>query len=292
MGEPWHWCGRRKAARRLIVRSSNYTLYGDMSARVMRVLADFSPDLEIYSIDEAFLGMAGFEPCLEAHARDASAATVLQWTGIPVSVGIAATKTLAKVANHRAKKDASCEGVCMLLEEAAIDAELGRLPLTDIWGIAGRLARRLTDLGITSPLILKRTDARFVRERFSVTLERTVRELQGIPCIALDEAPPDRKTVMASRSFGKRVTSRVEMEEAVASYVARAAEKLRRQNLAAGSAWCSCRPTPFARRMRNMRASRPCSFLWRQPIRASSRGPRNAASARSGARDFGTRKPA
>lgn len=123
--------------------------------------------------------------------------------------------------------------------------ELARLPLAEIWGIAGRLARRLTDIGITSPLALKQTDARFIRERFSVTLERTVRELQGIPCIALEEAPPDRKTVMASRSFGKLVTAKHEMQEAVASYAARAAEKMRRQNLAAGRLMVFVQINPF-----------------------------------------------
>ena len=158
----------------------------------------------------------------------------MQWTGIPVSVGIAATKTLAKVANHRAKKDPACQGVCVMLDDAAIDAELARLPLTEIWGIAGRLSRRLEDLGITTPLQLKQTDPRFIRERFSVTLERTGRELRGIPCIALEHAPADRKSVMASRSFGKPVTVRHELEEAVASYATRAAEKMRRQNLAVG----------------------------------------------------------
>ena len=186
------------------MRSSNYTLYGDMRARVMRILADFTPELELYSIDEAFLDLAGFEQRLETHARTLRQ-RVLQWTGIPVSVGIAATKTLAKVANHRAKKDQASAGVCVMLDDAAIDAELGRLPLTGIWGIAGRLARRLTALGIETPLALKQTDARFIRERFSVTLERTVRELQGTPCIALEEAPPDRKTIVASRSFGRRM---------------------------------------------------------------------------------------
>jgi DNA polymerase V len=244
MGEPWHLLRERISARILRMRSSNYTLYGDMSGRVMRILADFTPELELYSIDEAFLGFGGFETRLEAHGR-ALRQRVLQWTGIPVSVGIAATKTLAKVANHRAKKDPACAGVCVMLEEAAIDAELARLPLTDIWGIAGRLARRLTELGITTPLALKQTDARFVRERFSVTLERTVRELQGIPCIALEDAPPDRKTIMASRSFGRLVTTRPEMEEAVASYATRAAEKLRRQHLAAGRLMVFVQTNPF-----------------------------------------------
>jgi DNA polymerase V len=244
MGEPWRMLRERLGADVPLMRSSNYTLYGDMSARVMRILADFTPELELYSIDEAFLGLAGFERQLETHAREMRR-RVLQWTGIPVSVGIAATKTLAKVANHRAKKDPSCAGVSVMLDGAAIDAELARLPLTDIWGIAGRLARRLTDAGIATPLALKQTDARFIRERFSVTLERTVRELQGTPCIALEEAPPDRKTIMASRSFGRMVTERCEMEEAVASYASRAAEKLRRQDLAAGRIMVFVQTNPF-----------------------------------------------
>jgi DNA polymerase V len=243
MGEPWHVVRERIDARRLSMRSSNYTLYGDMSARVMRILAEFTPELEVYSIDEAFLGLGGFEH-LEAHARELRR-RVPQWTGIPVSVGIAFTKTLAKVANHRAKKDPACAGVCVMLDETAIDAELGRLPLADVWGIAGRLARRLMDLGITTPLILKHTDARFIRERFSVTLERTVHELRGDACIMLEHALPDRKTIMASRSFGKRVTARREMEEAVASYAARAAEKMRRQHLAVGRLMVFVQTNPF-----------------------------------------------
>jgi nucleotidyltransferase/DNA polymerase involved in DNA repair len=119
------------------------------------------------------------------------------------------------------------------------------MPLTDIWGIAGRLAWRLTELGIDTPLALKKTDARFIRERFSVTLERTVRELQGTPCIALEEAPPDRKTIMVSRSFGRMVTDRREMEEAIASYASRAAEKMRRQDLAAGRIMVFMQTNPF-----------------------------------------------
>jgi DNA polymerase V len=244
MGEPWHKVRERVDGRQLRMRSSNYTLYGDMSARVMRVLAAFTPELELYSIDEAFLGLAGFEHRLETHARELRR-RVLQWTGIPVSVGIAITKTLAKVANHRAKKDPACAGVCVMVDAAAIDTELARLPLTDIWGIGSRLAQRLIDLGVTTPLALKQTDARFVRERFSVTLERTVRELQGMPCIALEEAPPDRKTIMASRSFGKLATTRHEMEEAVASYATRAAEKMRRQSLAAGRVMVFVQTNPF-----------------------------------------------
>jgi DNA polymerase V len=244
MGEPWHAVRERIGLQDLRMRSSNYTLYGDMSARVMRVLAASTTDLELYSIDEAFLGLGGFEHRLETHARELRA-RVMQWTGIPVSVGIATTKTLAKVANHRAKKDLACHGVCVMLDETSIDAELARLPLTDIWGIAGRLGRRLADIGITTPLALKQADARFIRERFSVTLERTALELRGIPCMALEDTPATRKSVMASRSFGRLVTARREMEEAVASYAARAAEKMRRQNLTVGRLMVFVQTNPF-----------------------------------------------
>src|SRR4051812_43996641 len=204
-----------------------------MSARVMSTIAGFTPDLEIYSIDEAFLGLGGFEARLDCHAR-ALRRTVLQWTGIPVSVGIAPTKTLAKVANRRAKKDLAAGGVFVLMDEAAIDAELAGMRLTDLWGVAHRLARRLTALGITTPLALKQADPRFIRERFNVVLERLVLELRGVACILLEEAPPDRKSVMASRSFGRTVDTQAELQEAVATYTTSAAEKLRRQGLAAG----------------------------------------------------------
>jgi DNA polymerase V len=234
MGEPWHLCRQRFAASGVIVRSSNYTLYGDMSARVMRVLAGFTPNLEIYSIDEAFLSFAGFETRLERHARTLRA-TVLQWTGIPVSVGIAPTKTLAKLANRLAKKDPSCEGVCLLLDATRQDDALGRIELTDLWGVAGRLADRLRALGILTPLDLKRADPRFLRERLSVVMQRMALELRGIPCIPLEQITPDRKSLVASRSFGRPVASRDELAESVAVFTSRAAEKMRRQNLATAS---------------------------------------------------------
>ena len=231
MGAPWHLNRERFAREGVIVRSSNYTLYGDLSARVMRVLADFTPELEVYSIDEAFLGLSGFEHRLEAHAR-ALRATVLQWTGIPVSVGIAPTKTLAKAANRTAKKDPTSGGVALLLTTAAQELALGRMELTDLWGVARRTAEKLIALGITTPLQLRDADPRFLRERFSVVLERTVHELRGTPCIAFEDVAPNRKSIVASRSFGRPVQLATEMAEAVATYTARAAEKMRRQGLA------------------------------------------------------------
>src|SRR5262249_19031280 len=141
----------------VIVRSSNYSLYGDMSARVMKILASATPNIEIYSIDEAFLGLRGFEDRLEAHARTLRA-TVMQWTGIPVSIGIAPTKILAKVANRFAKKDADARGVRVIMTDAEQEQMLARMELTDLWGIASRLAKRLAKLGIRSPLDLKHAD--------------------------------------------------------------------------------------------------------------------------------------
>jgi DNA polymerase V len=231
MGAPWHLHKGRFADSGVIVRSSNYTLYGDMSTRVMDVLSRFTSDLEIYSIDEAFLRLSGFGARLERHVR-ALRAAVLQWTGIPVSVGIAPTKTLAKLANHVAKNDEKHGGAVLLLDEAAQDAVLARIELTDLWGVAGRLAQRLKAIGIHTPLDLKNSDPWVIRERLGVVTMRLALELRGVPCLNLEREIPDRKSIMASRSFGRPVTGLADMREAVASYAARAAEKLRRQHLA------------------------------------------------------------
>lgn len=231
MGDPWHLNKSKFAKHGVIVRSSNYTLYGDLSARVMTILRTFTPNLEVYSIDEAFLDLNGFTD-LEAHARHLRA-TVLQWTGIPVSVGIAPTKTLAKVANRTAKKQPGRGGVCLLLNEADQTAALADLALTDLWGVAGRMAARLNKLGITTPLQLRDAEPDHIRTQLGVVMERMVLELRGTPCHAMVERNPDNKSIIASRSFGRPIIQRHELEEAVSSHVERAAEKLRRQKLAA-----------------------------------------------------------
>ncbi len=255
MGDPWHLVKDRHVGSGIVVRSSNYTLYGDLSARVMRVLSDFTPELEVYSIDEAFLGFGGFEDRLEAHARQLRA-TVLQWTGIPVSVGIAPTKVLAKVANRTAKKDHASGGVCVLLTREAQDAALGRLELTDLWGVAGRLAERMRAIGITTPLQLRDADPRMVRQSFSVVIERMVHELNGMPCLDLERHSPDRKSIMATRSFGRPVALRRELEAAVATFVARAAEKMRRQGLATPSLIVFCHTNRYRPDQRQYGATR------------------------------------
>jgi DNA polymerase V len=214
----------------VIVRSSNYSLYGDMSARVMRILGTFTPHLEIYSIDEAFLGLQGFGN-LERHAR-AIRAQLLQWTGLPVSIGIAPTKTLAKVANRLAKKDPDANGVRLVVTREEQEAALTQLQLTDLWGVAARLAKRLNAIGITTPLDLRNADPQTLRQHAGVVMERMSLELKGIPCHRLTELVPQNKSIMVSRSFGKPITQRHELEQAVSSYTERAAAKMRRQNLA------------------------------------------------------------
>ena len=251
---------------------------------------DFTPELEVYSIDEAFLDLSGFEHRLEAHAR-ALRAIVLQWTGIPVSVGIAPTKTLAKAANRTAKKDPTSGGVALLLTTAAQELALGRMELTDLWGVARRTAEKLIALGITTPLQLRDADPRFLRERFSVVLERTVHELRGTPCIAFEDVTPNRKSIVASRSFGRPVLRPTEMAEAVATYTARAAEKMRRQGLATAN-------LDRVRRDQPVSVRRPAAL--RQPGGAAARRdgrhrqahqpPRCAVWPRSGAAGSATRR--
>ncbi|WP_298962633.1 Y-family DNA polymerase [uncultured Methylobacterium sp.] len=233
MGDAYHLRKREFADWGVQVFSSNYTLYGDISARVMRVLSEFTPDLEVYSIDEAFLGLAGFaDP--EGHGRGLRA-TVARQTGIPVCVGIASTKTLAKVANRTAKKDLARGGVCLLDTEEAQTEALSKLALDDIWGIGGRLAPKLVALGITTPLELRAADPVMIRQRFNVVVQRTVLELKGIACLDLERDSPDSKTICSARSFGRSVERFDELAEALTTYVSRSAEKLRRQRLAAAA---------------------------------------------------------
>ncbi len=254
MGDPWHLNKEKFAKHGVIVRSSNYTLYGDLSGRVVTVLRAFTPDLEVYSIDEAFLSFEGFSQ-LDQHARTLRA-TVLQWTGIPVSVGIAPTKTLAKVANRTAKKTAAMEGVCNLMAPSDQELALSQLGLTDLWGVAGRLAAKLEALGIKTPLQLRDADPSWLREHMGVVMERMALELRGTPCQALTLAVAHNKSIIASRSFGQAVTQRHELEQAVAMHISRAAEKLRRQGLVAGVVMVFVTTNPFRPQDRQYVASR------------------------------------
>lgn len=214
--------------------SSNYALYGDMSARVQEVLERYSPEVERYSIDECFLGLRGDRESLLEQAQDIRR-TVRQWTGIPVCVGLAATKTLAKVANRLAKKRPGSGGVWMFDDPAAIEAELGRLDVGDVWGIGRRNAAKLRRLGVETALDLTRRPNDWVRSVLTVCGLRTVMELQGLPVIPFEAEPPTAKSVTCSRSFGRRVSDLNDLEEALATFVQRAAEKLRIRKLEAGA---------------------------------------------------------
>jgi DNA polymerase V len=231
MGAPLHEQQEVIRKHGVHVFSSNYTLYGDMSARVMSILRDEVPSIEVYSIDEAFLQLpANFT---EEQAR-ALRSKVLQWTGIPVCIGIGSTKLLAKLANRHAKKNKTLTGgVFDLGNYWDPDGIMAATPTDGLWGVGKNLALRLKGMSVTTALEFKQADPAAVRKSMGVIGERMLRELNGIPCLDLEEMPPDRKGVMASRSFGSPVEALEELEEALANHVARASEKIRRFGLLA-----------------------------------------------------------
>jgi DNA polymerase V len=220
------------------VLSSNYALYGDMSHRVMQVLAQFSPDLEVYSIDEAFLGFDGFEHIDLMEYGLQIKARVLQWTGIPVSVGIGCTKVLAKLANRVAKK--SQTGVYTEPENA-----LATTAVDDIWGIGRKWGKWLIDRGITNALQFRDADPELIRKKLGIVGVRLQLELQGKSCLPLELCPQPKQNTCVSRSFGKPVTTKQELKEAVAFHTSKAAEKLRAQKQIATALSVFARSSPF-----------------------------------------------
>ncbi|MEQ9617744.1 MAG: Y-family DNA polymerase [Deltaproteobacteria bacterium] len=209
--------------------SSNYTLYADMSHRVHEVLSQFSPHIENYSIDESFLSLDGFgKTNLTAYGREIRA-EVLRWTGIPVSVGIGPTKTLAKIANKLAKKNKMCQGVLDITDHPRLDDFLASVEVEDVWGVGWQYTKLLSRHGIKTAHDLKNAYDGFIRKNMTVQGLRTVWELRGQSCIDLEEAIPDKKEIVSSRSFGKDVEDYTEVSEAIATYATRAAEKLRAQ---------------------------------------------------------------
>ncbi|MEQ1696160.1 MAG: Y-family DNA polymerase [Hyphomicrobiaceae bacterium] len=244
MGAPFHLIQDDIRRHNIVVRSSNYALYGDMSHRVMTVLRRFAPAMEVYSIDEAFMDVDGIEPeRLQILLTDLRA-QVRQWTGIPVSIGVAPTKTLAKVANRVAKKGT---GVHVLPNQTAVADALGKMEVSDIWGVGSRLTKKLQPMGITTALHLRNADPALIRQQFGVVLERTVHELRSTTCIGLEHVPAPRQSLMVSRSFGTRVTSLQELEQAVATFASRAAEKLRSDRLATAAIDVFVMTSPFSK---------------------------------------------
>jgi len=207
--------------------SSNYTLYGDVSARVMRTLEQFSPHVEVYSIDEAFLDLSGMSALSEYGQKIRS--TVVQHVGVPVCVGIAPTKTLAKLANYGAKKFKATQGVVDLRDTQRQKRLLGITHVSEVWGVGRKHTLSLQQQGITTALQLAQMDTRRVRQRYSVVLERTVCELNGESCIDLEETSAAKQQIMCSRSFGEKLTSYADLRECICEFAARATEKLRNE---------------------------------------------------------------
>jgi DNA polymerase V len=245
MGLPAFELATRAPDPELEIYSSNYALYGDMSARVMNILAQFTPALEVYSIDEAFLE-------LTRHRHEEMSAfacrlqrTVQQWTGIPISIGIGASKTLAKLANRLAKRLSITQGIVDLTATHRQDDILNSVPVQEVWGIGPSYSRLLKANGIHTALALREADDRWMRRLMGVVGVRTVWELRGIPCLPLEDCPTARKSLRVSRSFGHAITAYDDMREAVASYTVRAAEKLRRAHLTTSSLSVFITTNPF-----------------------------------------------
>ena len=252
MGAPWFQIAEQAKAWGLQVRSSNYELYGDMSARVMEVLGRHTTDLEIYSIDEAFLALSGTHREQQATGRTIRT-TVRRNTGLPVCVGIAPTKTLAKLANRSAKGNPDFDGVCHwdLVPQDQRHTLLRRLKATDVWGVGAKNAARLSAIGIETAWDLTAADPVMIRKRFSVVLMRTVLELQGTPCIISSESTGSSEQVLYSRSFANPVSSLDAMRQALSVYAQGAASRLARKNLQGRVLTAFAGTSPFSTGTRN-----------------------------------------
>lgn len=235
MGTPWFTL--REIAKRegIVAFSSNYALYADLSNRFIRVLSDFSPVREVYSIDECFLDLTGFDD-IDERTR-AIWERIRKWVGLPVCVGVGPTKTLAKLANHVSKKHPRSTGVFNfnILTKRQQDSVLSNIDVADVWGIGRRLSKSLEELGITRVNHLRDADIASMRARYGVVMEKTIRELRGTSCIEIEEVTPARKQIVSSRSFGNPVLELPDLAEAVAHFVSTAARKLRDQSCIAGS---------------------------------------------------------
>lgn len=254
MGAPWFQIKHLAESDGLVALSANFALYGDLSDRMMSLAAGLGPTQEIYSIDESFIDMAGVRGDLVDRAHKIRS-RILQWVGIPCGIGIGATKTLAKLANYIAKTAERKPGsypehlsqVCNLasLSSADFESVLAATEVTEVWGVGPRITKQLRDGGINTVLDLARLDAAMVRSRWSVMLERTVRELQGTPCIGFEDAPAAKQQIACTRSFGHPVTELHQLAEAVTEFASRASEKLRKQGSLAGEILVFIRTSPF-----------------------------------------------
>lgn len=235
MGDPYFKKKDLIARNNVHVFSSNYELYGDLSHRVMTVLQQMEPEVEVYSIDEAFIALPYFPGQLHTdHARYLKK-RIKQYVGIPVAIGIGPTKTLAKIATRVAKKMAHYEGAFDMTDNPEIDQILAAIDVEDVWGIGRQSANKLKPRGILTALDLRNADDGWIRKRLTITGLRTVMELRGISCLPLETVAADKKSIISSKSFGRAVTTLDDMKEAVATYLSTAAEKLRDQGSVAGA---------------------------------------------------------
>jgi len=247
MGQPWFQLKDLAEKHGIVAYSSNYALYADMSNRAMSILAMFSPNQEVYSIDECFLDLTGFKAQNLIRYGQCIRQRIKQCTGLPVCVGIGSTKTLAKLANHIAKKNPEFNGVVDLnaMPTHKQDEWFRKVEVSEIWGIGRRLAPRLHEMGIKTVLDFKQASPSRMRSCFSVVMEKTIREINGTSCIELEEVNLPKKQIISSRSFGIPVSDLASLEESVSLYISRAAEKLRRQRSYAGAVMVTIRTSPF-----------------------------------------------
>ncbi len=243
MGEPYFKARNIIIKNNVQVFSSNYSLYGDISRRVMRTLKRFNSKIEVYSIDEAFLDLSNFSDKEVKDVGKEIRNTILQWTGIPTSIGIAETKTLSKVANHIAKKQKS--GVVSLVNIKDLDPILEKVEVRDIWGVGKQLSKFYIKNGIYNAKQLKNASNTWIKKTKNVLSSRTAMELRGVPCIEIETKQAKRKSCCVSRSFGKKVEKIRELKESVTSYCLNAAEKIRSESLVSKSITVFIRTSPF-----------------------------------------------
>lgn len=264
MGEPWHKLKDLAKQHGILAYSSNYTLYGDMSQRAVDVLSTFCPDTEVYSVDESFLQIESvLKLYLSATAMGQQMRERMrQWLGLPVCVGIGPTKTLAKLANHMAKKMPHFNGVCDLHDIPRPERVklMAAIDVGEVWGVGRRVAARLNDMGIYTVLDLRNAKPAEIRKHFNVVMERTCQELRGLPCLELEDVAPDKQQIMSSKSFGQPVTEVAHLCEAISAYVERAAQKLRAQQSLAGGLYVFLRTNPFDPRAAQYSANHHVSF--------------------------------
>lgn len=229
MGQPWFECKELAEEHGILAFSSNYELYADLSNRVMQTLSNFSPSQEVYSIDECFVDLTGIPKLREVSY--AMRARVGMWVGMPVCVGIGPTKTLAKLANHVAKKHPRSKGV---FNYSALNTEqkarlLAQIPVEEVWGVGRKLTKRLALHGVENVLDLREAHVPTLRAEFGVVMEKIQRELQEVACIKLEEVQADKQQIISSRSFGSVVTELPVLKDALSTFVANACAKLRAQ---------------------------------------------------------------